>query len=501
MEPDNYSPLLVESNSKENNINLVNNLDTDNLSILKQKFPEFEELNAKLKKTFDPKNFINFPVEKYNDHVNVDLSSLKPLVIGGDKNINNVNICRKCGLLFFIFIIITSAILIKSAVSIIIILIAYILLQINQYFNKPMQNCLKFNKNKEEKIKDLFTSRVKTMHEISIKSKEEMNSKFKIKNSIDITGYVDLTKPPMFYFQKAERSRGIRYWQEQYDKVKNNNPNINNHVSVHFGYEIYYVIENETEKFLADYIKNASKGFVLTSHKDIYTFEFLRKFDTTTILSIIFLVFDYYYEYGKKDKYSIIPRKIISLKQDLGTEEIFEKTKQFRPKLININNEVIEFKNEDIYHKIDEKECEELINEYEEKFGKEIKLYESLGIKEGVVLFEKEFEYIKVKAEIGPEYCVNISVIFLINKYQDISFVFVGNISQSHDFIIGKVDLNCKKECIENIDGTNYIYIKYMPDPFQVKLLGDYKALLKYQDHPGIIFGPTSYYSNRGPIY
>lgn len=139
-------------------------------------------------------------------------------------------------------------------------------------------------------------------------------------------------------------------------------------------------------------------------------------------------MFDFYIRLGKKDKYSIIQRKLISFNKDLNTHEIFEKTKPFRPKLINVNNEVIEFTEEDIYHKADEKEYEEFMNNFDGKFCKEIKMYESLGIREGDILYEEDFNYINVKAEIGEKFYVTIIVTFDA-KIKDHTFVWEGNAS------------------------------------------------------------------------
>ena len=90
----------------------------------------------------------------------------------------------------------------NGVLSIILILVFYVIAQINQYYNETMQTILKNDKIKEQKIKDLFTERVKTMHEIFVSSKKDLD--FKIKNSIDITGYVDLTRPPPFIFKKIK---------------------------------------------------------------------------------------------------------------------------------------------------------------------------------------------------------------------------------------------------------------------------------------------------------
>ena len=245
---------------------------------------------------------------------------------------------------------------------------------------------------------------------------------------------------------------------------------------------------------MSNYLKNAAQKFYLRNTEFYTTFEFLRKFDIKIYLSIVFLVFDFYIALGKKDKYSIIQRKLLSFNRDLNTPEILEKVKPFRPKLINVNNEVIEFTDEDIYHKTDEKEYEEFLNKYDEKFCKEIKMYESLGLYEGGLLYNEDFEYINVKAEIGQQFYVTIIVTFDA-KIKETTFVWEGNASGRCVFPLGKVDLNYKEENrVENReDGTNVIYIKYVPLPFEVKLLNDFKSFLKY-DKTETVFGPKSYY-------
>lgn len=359
-----------------------------------------------------------------------------------------------------------------------------------------MKNIRQNNKIKEQKIKETFIQRVKSIHEIFMTSKEDL--KFNIKNSIDITGYVDLTKPPPYYFEEIPRGSVFK---EKYAKIKNNNSTISNIVSIHFGYEKYYIIDKDSQTFMTKYLKNAANKFIISSVKYYTTFEFLRNFDIKTYISIIFLVFDFYIFLGRKDKYSIIQRKLISFNKDLNTQEILEKTKPFRPKLININNEVIEFTEDDIYHKADEKEYEEFMNNFEEKFDKEIQMYESLGIKEGDILYNEDFDYINVKAKVEDQFYVTIIVTFDA-KIQEHTFVWEGNASGRCVFPLGKVDLNYKEEnhVEKREDGTNVIHIKYIPLPFEVKLLDDFKSFLKFEKTQ-TIFGPKEHYKARGPYY
>ena len=504
MESDNLNQLLVQTGVNEKS-NQINNLDTEKLAQLKQKFPDFDEFCGQLKYDYyRSMNFISFPIDDYNDHKPIDLNKALNSGsfgrLGGNSRGLELSSCRKCGL--FIFIIISFFVIIigsssgKTTISIIVIIVLYLLAQLNQYTNEPKQTILKNNKIKEQKIKDIYTQRVKNMHEIVMTSKEDL--KFNVKNSIDITGYVDLTKPPPYFFQKIPHGSVFK---EQYAKIKNNNSNISNIVSIHFGYEKYYIIDKESDNFMKKYLKNAAQKFIISSGKYYTTFEFLRNFDLKVKISIFFLLFDFYITFGKKDKYSIIQRKIISFKKDLNTEEILEKTKPFRPKLININNEVIEFTQEDIYHKADEKEYQEFMNNFEEKFDKELQIYESLGIKEGDIIYNKDFEYINVKAQIGDKFYVTIIVRFE-PKIQNHSFEWEGNASGRCVFPLGKVDLNYKEmnHVEKKEDGTNVIHIKYVPSPFEVKLLDNFKSQLKYEETV-TIFGPKAHYNASGPYY
>lgn len=492
MESDNLNQLLVQTGVNENS-NKINNLDTEKLVQLRQNFPEFDEFCGY---DYHRKMELLYFFEDHNYYKPKELNKdLKFNNLG--KNSLTLSDYRAFGLPVFIIIsIIVMSTGNLSAISTIIIIILYLLAQLNQYTNKPMQTILKNNKTKEQKIKDIFTQRVKNMHEIVMNSKEDL--KFNIKNSIDITGYVDLTKPPPYYF---EERRGGGRLKDKYVKIKNNNINISNVVSIHFGYEKYYIIDKESQTFMTKYLKNAANKFFISSDQFYTTFEFLRNFDIKIYLSIFFLVFDFYIRFGKKDKYSIIQRKLISFNKDLNTQEIFEKTKPFRPKLINVNNEVLEFTEEDIYHKADEKEYEEFMNNFDEKFCKEIKMNESLGIREGDILYEEDFNYINVKAKIGEKFFVTIIVTFDA-KIKDHTFVWEGNASGRCIFPLGKVELNYKEN--NNVekreDGTNVIHIKYVPLPLEVKLLDDFKSFLKY-DQTQTIFGPKDHYQARGPYY
>ena len=208
-------------------------------------------------------NFISFPIEEYNYHKPMDLN--KALKIGNKLGRNNrdaltLSFCRKCGFFFFIiisfFVIIIGSASGSTGISIIIIIILYGLAQLNQYTNEPMQTMLKNRKLIEQKIKDIFTQRVKQMDEILMTSKEDL--KFQIKNSIDITGYVDLTKPPPYYFQEIKHGS---IFKEQYSKIKNTDTNVSNLVSIHFGFEKYYIIDKESENFMIKYLKKCFEAF------------------------------------------------------------------------------------------------------------------------------------------------------------------------------------------------------------------------------------------------
>ena len=241
MESDNLNQLLVESGPNDRS-NQVNNLDTEKLAQLKQSFLQFEEFFGY---EYSQKNQILYMPEEYNEQKPVDLSKgLHPtkfehLSLG--KKRMTLTDYRKFGLLVFIIISFLVKAALSPGLSFFVILVLYFLAQFNQYTNEPMKTILSNNKLKEQKIKEIFTQRVKSMHEMVISSKEE-DLKFKVKNSIDITGYVDLTKPPPFYFQEQKRAHRLK---DKFIKVKNNDSTVNNIVSVHFGLEQYYVIEKE----------------------------------------------------------------------------------------------------------------------------------------------------------------------------------------------------------------------------------------------------------------
>ena len=218
MESDNLNQLLVQTGVNENS-NKINNLDTEKLVQLRQNFPEFDEFCG-----YDYHRKMEL-LYFYEDH-----NYYKPKELNKDLKFNNLgknNLTlsdyRAFGLPVFIIIsIIVMSTGNLSSISTIIIIILYLLAQLNQYTNEPMQTILKNNKTKEQKIKDIFTQRVKNMHEIVMNSKEDL--KFNIKNSIDITGYVDLTKPPPYYFEKR---RGGGRLKDKYVKIKNHNSNSN----------------------------------------------------------------------------------------------------------------------------------------------------------------------------------------------------------------------------------------------------------------------------------
>ena len=75
------------------------------------------------------------------------------------------------------------------------------------------------------------------------------------------------------------------------------------------------------------------------------------------------------------------------------------------------------------------------------------------------------------------------------------NLVWEGNASGRCVFPLGKVDLNCNKDNYveRKDDGMNIIHIKYVPYPFEVKLLDNYKSFLKYADTQ-TVFGPARHY-------
>ena len=81
---------------------------------------------------------------------------------------------------------------------------------------------------------------------------------------------------------------------------------------------------------------------------------------------------------AKSDNYVIVPRKIISMTQNLDTKEIREKIKPFQAKLINLDGEIIEFSKDDIYGKEEDKKIEEFNENYMKKQVKKMNIIKKL---------------------------------------------------------------------------------------------------------------------------
>ena len=458
----------------------IHNSDINELKLFIKNFPNLQNYNT----------VNNYEKRNYETYYFLDRETLASKL----NNLNNrFNMKINAGLLetfLFCSLILIPVKLWSGFLYFLLIILLYAILQYIQYKGKAMQSIL--NSNISLKIKKTFIDLVKNSPNISTYCYEEQKDNFFdfcLKNYIDFTGLIDLTKPPYYIF----KDKGYNYHMKGHEIIgeKNKETQLNNHVVVFFKLNELYYFDDETKRIFYNYNNNCCR---INLEKDTIRFDYLREFNIWVKLSIIFLVFDHYFSFGKSDNYGIVPRKIISMTQNLDTKEIREKIKPFQAKLINLDGEIIKFSKDEIYGKAEDKKIEEFNENYMKKLGEKDKYYKKindLNIKIDDVVFNKKIEYLKITAKIGFGYICDIKIEF-DSGLKNVVFNWTnGNI-----YIINydQLDLDNTKESyvVEESPNKYIIYIKYFPLPLKIELLDNFKSSIEFYGKN--IYGPTSYY-------
>ncbi len=484
------------TDSKIDTSNLISNdIKTNNIiNITPEKNIHNSDIN-------ELKSFIkNFPnLQNYNTINNyVSRNYEMTFFMSWDKYVNESNMKLNAGLLTTFVFGIILLIPVKSWSGFfyfLLIILLYALLQYIQYKGKTMQSIL--NSNVPLKIKETFIDVVKNSPNFFTEyteSEKDNFFNFYLKNYIDFTGLIDLTKPPYYIFKKMMINRRYKVIEE-----KNNETKLNNHVIVFFKKNELYYFDDETKRILYNYNTNICDHFRILFGKgrdlrDIVAFDYLREFNIWVKLSIIFLVFDYYISFAKSDNYGIVPRKIISMTQNLDTKEIREKIKPFQAKLINLDGEIIEFRKDEIYGKEEDKKIEEFNENYMKKLGEKDEYYKKindLNIKINDELFNQKIEYLKITAKIQYGYKCHIIIKF-DSGLKNVVFTWYGGDTMTITYERLDPDNTKESYVVKESPNKYIIYIKYFPFPLKIELLDNFKSSIEFFDK--VIFGPINYY-------
>lgn len=190
------------------------------------------------------------------------------------------------------------------------------------------------------------------------------------------------------------------------------------------------------------------------------------------------------------DVYYIEPRKIISC-EDLDNNYNLDICSNFKPKFTFYTGEQINFKENCIINKADEEKLKIFNENY----------YLKLGQKEG---FRDKLIQVGLvpNKELYKEKLGNLSINVFINEYYviecDLKYDLQGveysyTAGRNHSIIKDDVHLECEKEGLEKEGELNYLYIKYLEEPF---IIGNYEALsfgIQYKTSK-FFFGPEAIY-------
>ena len=366
-------------------------------------------------------------------------------------------------IIFFIF-------LIGIAVgNILAFFIIYFILVGLQFFNPEIKKLLKaresYRKDFEEfqnKINDIIKANIS----FETQNKKENSFDFVAKNYIDISGELDMTKPP-----KGINSEKRKDYQKK---------SLKDRVIILTSSTRLYTIDKETEKKIGIY--NGEFGILRKMPENIgYIGKYYRKCNYFYLISTLFLCSGIFFEYLGTDIYYIEPRKIISCEEDLNNNFYVSLCLSFRPKFTFYTGEQVLFNDNCIINADNEKVKEfndnfnKLMNKINEKIEEEKKLEEKLkkyGLSLGQRLYQNTLGNLKIEAFIQDYERIEIELKFALDGYIEIKYLYNG--FSNHVQIFDKIYFDCLKEGLEKKGNLNYLYIKYVKEPI---IIGNYNAL------------------------
>ena len=312
-------------------------------------------------------------------------------------------------------------------------------------------------------------------------SKKEGVFEFVIKNSIDISGELDMTKPPKFYVEEKSYDNGKKIINSGQKKLKNS-------VSIVTCYPRIYTIDKQTNKKLELFIE--TYGFINKKPDISYSAHFYRNFKNIDLISIPLLLSSFYFDCLGSDVYYIEPRKIISC-EDLDNNYNLSICSNFKPKYTFYTGEEIIFKEGCIINKADEEKVKIFNENYFSKLGPKEGYRDKLnklGIFPNTSLYTEVLGNLHISVFINKYYIIECEL-----KYDLKGVEYSYTLGRNRGIITDDIHLECKKEGLEKKGDLNYLYIKYLEKPF---IIGNYNALtfeILYKKTK-FVFGPEIIY-------
>lgn len=372
--------------------------------------------------------------------------------------------------------------------KLILILIAYILLIVLQFFSPLIKKLFESKKNNSfEELKKNINEITKThlYFENERKKNEELEDmEFELKNCIDISGEIDMTKPPEFLLGEKKNRKIIKISNQQQTKL-------NSLVGISFCPIQIFTADKSTERKIEVYIKYYS--FLYKKPNIVYREVYFRNFHCYYLLSIPFLCCTLLFLSLGIDNYNIIPKKIISCDQDLNSNYYLTLCSNLKPKYTLFNREEIIYKDEECITKAEE----EKLNNFYEKFSRQ--LGKSRDIRDKLI----EYGYVP-KKELYNKTLGNLNIKVYVNDFYNIVFILEYNLKNVvYSYTRGRnyfsfqcdVNLHCTKEGLEKVGDLNYLYIKYLESPI---IFGNYENLSFIVEFDGTrtVFGPEIIYDD-----
>ena len=444
-----------------------------------QKIKNVEELKKYIPELKENKTFETFREKFYHDYSkkNDNIINLK---------IEEMNILELLGFGSGMGILLFPILIIYIRIPLLLIII-YILAVFLQFFSpeiKIILNSKDINSIEDFKNKINEITKTNLYFENEQKQDKEMEDmEFILKNCIDISGEMDMTKPPEFIWE--EKFRDIK-------KISNiNQKKVNNIVRISICPIQMFTVDKSTERKLEVYLKYYS--FLIKKPDLVYKHVFLRKFNCCYLLSIPFLCSSLFILSLGIDNYNVEPKKIISCDQDLNTNYYLTLCSNLKPKYILHTGEEIIFKEEDCITKADEEKLKIFYEKFSRNLGKSSEVRDKLI----------EYGYVP-KKKLYNKTLGNLTIDVYVNDYYNIEFILQYDLKNVvYSYTRGRnyfsfqceVNLDCTKEGLEKVGDLNYLYIKYMEFPI---IFGNYENLSFIVEFDGArtVFGPEIIYDD-----
>ena len=380
--------------------------------------------------------------------------------------------------LFLFFLLIFSQ-------SVVAFFIIYFILVGLQFFHPEIKLLFKakeLNKKDFEEFQNKINDMTKANISFETQHKNEKSFDFVVKNYMDISGELDMTKPPKGNNSVAKKKN----FQQK---------SLNNKVIIITSSTRLYTIDKETEKKIELYKKEF--GVVRKMPENIsYVGEYYRKCNYCYLISTLFLCSSYFFSNLGVDVYYIEPRKIISCEEDLNDNYYVSLSLSFIPKYTFYTGEQVLF-NDNCIIKADNEKLKEfndnynkmmkIINERLEKEKKRGEKFKELGIYRGLELYHNTLGNLEIKAFISDYERIELDLIYCLDGYVKVTYLNYPN----HVQISDKISFDCLKEGLEKKGKLTYLYIKYLKEPI---IIGNYNALsytwsYRDEEHTFVYYG------------